>query len=119
MFENPEFATVRGELALYYQDNSLEAITDGTYKLIFPHPYLGYGMPGNDGQAGKMVNLKVEECELYDMRRDPGERYNIILQHPEVARRLNEAADRYRRELGDDLTGHKGLERRKPGYRQK
>lgn len=117
MLEYPDADPVRGELALYYQDNSLEAITDGTYKLIFPHPYLGYGMPGNDGKPGKMVNLKVEECELYDMRRDPGERYNIISQQPEVARRLSEAADRYRQDLGDDLTGHEGNGRRKPGYR--
>ena len=78
---------------------------------------LGYGMPGNDGKPGKMVNLKVEECELYDMRRDPGERYNIISQQPDVARHLSEAADRYRRDLGDDLTGHEGTGRRKPGYR--
>lgn len=114
---DPDAAPTRDVLCLYYQTNSLEAVTDGTYKLIFPHDYLAYGAPGNDGQPGEMIPRKVEENELYDMRRDPGERYNIISQHPEIAEKLEAAAERCRAELGDDLTGQKGTERRKPGYR--
>ena len=53
--------------------------------------------------------------ELYDLRRDPGERYNVISQYPEVARKLMTIADQKREELGDNLTRKKGKERREPG----
>lgn len=45
LLKDPDAAPVREVLCLYYQDNSLEAVTDGTFKLIFPHDYLGYGQP--------------------------------------------------------------------------
>ena len=115
--EEPDAAPVRDALCLYYQDNSLEAVTDGTYKLIFPHDYLAYGTPGDDGMPGEMIPRRVEEKELYDMRRDPGERCNVLSQHPEIAEKLEAVAERYRAELGDDLTGCEGTGRRKPGYR--
>ena len=117
LLEDPDAAPVRDALCLYYQDNSLEAVTDGTYKLIFPHDYLAYGKPGDDGMPGEMIPRRVEEKELYDMRRDPGERCNVLSQHPEIAEKLEAIAERYRAELGDDLTGCEGTGRRKPGYR--
>ena len=117
LLEDPDAAPVRDALCLYYQDNSLEAVTDGTYKLIFPHDYLAYGTPGDDGMPGEMIPRRVEEKELYDMRRDPGERCNVLSQHPEIAEKLEAVAERYRAELGDDLTGCEGTGRRKPGYR--
>ena len=100
LLQNPEASPVRKALCLYYQENSLEAVTDGTYKLIFPHDYLGYGEPGNDGRPGKMIPRRVEKPELYDMRRDPGERYDISAQHPDVVRRLEKFADSCRADLG-------------------
>lgn len=107
LLEDPDAAPVRDALCLYYQDNSLEAVTDGTYKLIFPHDYLAYGTPGDDGMPGEMIPRRVEEKELYDMRRDPGERCNVLSQHPEIAEKLEAVAERYRAELGDDLTAAK------------
>ncbi|MFQ7502728.1 MAG: hypothetical protein ACLRMJ_05630 [Alistipes finegoldii] len=52
-------------------------MTDGTYKLIFPHDYLAYGRPATTA-FGEMIPRRVEEKELYDMRRDPGERCNAV-----------------------------------------
>ncbi|WP_308659896.1 sulfatase [uncultured Alistipes sp.] len=117
LLRDPQAAPVRDALALYYQENSLEAVTDGLYKLVFPHDYLSYGMPGNDGQPGEMVPRRVERAELYDLRRDPGERYDVAAQHPEVVARLDSVAWHYRAVLGDDLTGAPGSGRRKPGSR--
>lgn len=117
ILRDPDAAPVRETLCLYYQTNSLEAITDGTFKLIFPHEYLAYGMPGNDGHPGEMVERKMTEPELYDLRRDAGERYNVLSQHPEIVAKLEAAAAQYREELGDDLTGHCGTERRESGWR--
>ena len=109
---------VRESLCLYYHKNSLEAVTDGTWKLVFPHKYVSYevNFPGNDGQPGPLAQREVTECELYDLRRDPGERLNVIEHYPEVVERLMEVADRMRSDLGDDLQGIQGKNRREPGY---
>lgn len=112
---------IRESLCLYYHRNSLEAVTDGSYKLIFPHKYVSYEtqVPGNDGLPGELGKKEVTECELYDLRRDPGERVNVISQHREIADRLKKIADRYREDLGDDLTGKTGMNRREPGKIEK
>ncbi len=103
----------RTHFAYYFRKNDLEAVTNGTYKLIFPHKHESYeNIPGNDGQPGKIVFRDVEGMELYDLRRDPGERYNVIEQHPDVVAELIEYANEMRQELGDDLTGAKGTGRR-------
>ena len=96
----------------------MEAVTDGEFKLVFPHKYVTYGAyePGNDGQPGKLTNLDILKPELYDLRRDPGERYNVIGQYPERVMKLMRIADDMREELGDNLTRKKGKARREPGY---
>jgi arylsulfatase len=111
-------APTRQYFAYYYNKNDLEAITDGTFKLVFPHEYVTYGAyePGMDGKPGKLKVLKMEEPELYNLRRDPGERYNVIKLFPEKAEELMKAADAMREDLGDDLRGMKGSGRRSPGY---
>ena len=116
LFVNPDLAA-RKYLCFYYQHNSLEAITDGSYKLVFPHKYASYDnqLPGNDGLPGPLGGGEVKECELYDLRRDMGERVNVISQHPEVAEDLMREAEVWREELGDDLTGRPGKARREAG----
>lgn len=113
--ENKE--PVRKSLCIYYHKNSLEAVTDGMYKLIFPHKYVSYETqePGNNGQPGELGSREVKECELYDLCRDPGERVNVIDLYPEVVERLKSIADDCREDLGDDLIGKTGKNRREPG----
>ena len=65
-----------------------------------------------------MTNLEIMKPEMYDLRRDPGERYNVITQYPEEAAKLMKIAAQKRHELGDDLTRMKGTERREPGLVQ-
>ncbi len=88
------------------------------FKLVFPHTYVTYGAyePGNDGQPGKLANMDLLKPELYDLRRDAGERYNVIGQYPEEVIKLMKFADQMREELGDDLTRKKGTERREPAF---
>lgn len=109
----------REYLCLYYQQNSLEAITDGKFKLVFPHKYVSYNEnePGVDGQPGQLSEREITKNELYDLRRDPGERVNVINQHPDVVERLSKVANEYRKELGDDLTNIEGNNRREVGLR--
>lgn len=117
LIEGDANACPRQSFVYYYGKNDLEAVTDGNYKLVFPHKYVTYGAyePGRDGQPGQLTNLEIQKPELYDLRRDPGERYDIITQQPEAAKRLMEIADEMRKDLGDDLTRVKGTGRRQPG----
>lgn len=110
-------ANPRETFAYYFNQNDLEAVTDGMFKLVFPHRYVTYGayVPGNDGQPGKLINADVTKAELYDLRRDPGERYDVFSQYPEAALRLMRYADEMREELGDNLTRKKGTARREAG----
>lgn len=117
LIEGREGANPRESFVYYYNKNDLEAVTDGEFKLVFPHKYVTYGAyePGNDGQPGKLANLEIMKPELYDLRRDPGERYNVATQNPERLVKLQRIADKWRAELGDNLTRQKGTERREPG----
>lgn len=118
LIEGHKEANPRESFVYYFNKNDLEAVTDGMFKLVFPHKYVTYGayVPGNDGQPGKLTNLELMKAEMYDLRRDPGERYDVISQYPETAAKLMKIADRKRAELGDNLTRMKGSERRDPGY---
>jgi len=101
----------------YYRINNLEAVQDGQWKLVFPHKgrtYEGFE-PGKDGMPG-LVNEKSEiKAGLYDLRRDPGERYNVMEFYPEIVVKLEKLAGVAREDLGDDLTGNPGKNRREPG----
>ena len=110
-------ANPRESFVYYYNKNDLEAVTDGMFKLVFPHKYVTYGahLPGNDGQPGRLTNLEITKPELFDLRRDPGERYDVVAQYPEVARKLMQIADGLRDDLGDNLTLKLGKNRREPG----
>jgi arylsulfatase A-like enzyme len=101
----------------YYRQNSLEAIRHGTWKLVFPHPgrsYEGF-QPGDDGKPGQVNGSFLFPGGLYDLRRDPGERYDVSESYPEIVEALEKIAEEARNDLGDDLTGNTGNNRREPG----
>jgi len=112
----------RESFAYYFKKNSLEAVTDGRYKLVFPHAHRTYSAfpPGKDGQPGQLdEEFMLDHCEFFDLRRDPGERYNVIDEYPEEVKRLEAIADEYRARLGDDLRDMPGTERRLSGRKKK
>jgi arylsulfatase len=101
----------------YYRNNNLEAVRNGRWKLVFPHngrTYEGFE-PGKDGMPGGANEWSEVEAGLYDLRRDPGERYNLIEYYPEIVNELEEIATEARHEVGDDLTEEPGTERREIG----
>jgi arylsulfatase len=104
----------RDHFLYYYRKNSLEAIRKGTWKLVFPHhsrTYEGF-KPGIDGMPGQVNENYFVEGGLYDLRRDPGERYNVRGDYPEIEAELLKIAKEAREDLGDDLTGNPGKNRR-------
>lgn len=117
LINGDEAANPRKSFVYYFNKNDLEAVTDGDFKLVFSHKYVTYGAyePGNDGQPRKLSVIEIEKPELYDLRRDPGERYNVISQYPEIVIKLKKIAEKMRKELGDNLTRKKGIELRNPG----
>jgi arylsulfatase len=112
-------ANPRDNLLYYYRKNSLEAVRIGDWKLVFPHEHRSYEdvLPGNDGWPGPYKQGQAE-LGLYDLRRDPGERYNVIDQYPEIVRKLENFAVEARLDLGDDLTNTDGANRRPIGRLQ-
>jgi len=100
----------------YYHDNNLEAVRMGQWKLVFPHDHRSYEnvLPGHDGFPGPYSQGKAEYA-LYNLRRDPGERYDVKKQHPDLLDELEKIAEQARDELGDNLTGREGNNRRPRG----
>ena len=116
LMEGDQNANPREVFLYYYNSNCLEGVRKNQWKLVFPHQsqtYEGYP-PGNDGIAGKTGNIRIESA-LYDLRRDPGERYNVKEMYPEVVAELSKIADEARADLGDGILNIKGANVREPG----
>lgn len=110
-------AAPRETMLYYYRRNSLEAVRHGDWKLIFDHPGRsneGFS-PGADGKPGAGTENFIHRGGLYDLRRDPGERYNVAFENPEIVARLTRVAEEARNDLGDDLSGDQGRNRRSIG----
>ena len=104
-------------LFFYYHQSHLEAMRSGRWKLHFPHKYRSMAGRelGRDGRTGK-YDYKVETgLALFDLEADIGETVNLAESEPEVLTRLKAMADRKRLELGDQLTGINGRNRRPAG----
>ncbi|MFN8239568.1 MAG: sulfatase [Bacteroidales bacterium] len=110
-------AEPRHEFLYYYQQNALEAVQLDYWKLVLPHTgqtYRGF-KPGAGGWPGPTGREKIEKPQLYDLRRDPGEWYDVSQWYPEKVRELETVASKAREDLGDDLTGKPGMNRRPSG----
>lgn len=119
LLENAD-ARPRKEFYYYYRRNALEAVRLDDWKLVLPHPGRTYenfevGLNGYPGQVNE--NASITQA-LYDLRRDPSERYNVQAQFPEIVKQLMKLANRARADLGDDLVNEPGKNRRDPGRTQ-
>lgn len=111
-----ENANPRDHFYYYYHRNSLEAVRKDHWKLVFPHPSRSYEgvLPGNDGWPGDYNEIEAEFA-LYDLRRDPGEEYDVKELYPEVVAELEHLANQAREDLGDDLKEIEGANVRQHG----
>jgi len=110
-------ASPRHEFYYYYEQNSLEAVQRDFWKLVLPHKSRTYRnmKPGADRWPGPTGTETITEPELYDLRRDPGEWYNVAQFNPEKVKELQTLAGEARKDLGDNLTNSMGANRRKAG----
>lgn len=93
----------------YYAGGELHAVRDRTWKLHFPHKYRTLaGKPGGTGGIPTNYSQATTKLELYNLSEDVGEQHNVIAMHPEIVERLQSAADRARKDLGDKLSKTKG-----------
>ncbi len=95
----------------YFADGQLQAIRDRRWKLVFPHQYrtLQGSEAGKDGRPVPYRQVQAE-LSLYDLENDVGETTNVYEQHPEIASRLQQAAEDWRSKLGDSLSKCTGSE---------
>ena len=107
----------RNNFYYYYGDNNLEAVRKDNWKLVLPHKSRSYKnvLPGDDGYPGPYSQIQVD-YSLYDLRRDPGEEYDVKELYPKVVSELEKLVERARKDLGDNLTGRIGENRREPGF---
>jgi arylsulfatase A-like enzyme len=107
----------RQEFLYYYRKNSLEAVRKNNWKLVFAHPGRTYdgSLPGKNGQPGSAPEDRFFPKALYNLERDPGEKYDVLEQNPEVVAELEKIAEAAREELGDELQNRVGKNQRPVG----
>ncbi|KAA0991196.1 sulfatase family protein [Dyadobacter aurulentus] len=117
LLKGDDTRTPREQFLYYYRKNSLEAVRKHNWKLVFEHPGRTYegSLPGKNGQPGPSPEDHVFPKALYDLTRDPGERYNVLDQHPDVVTDLERIAEAAREDLGDDLQQRTGKNARPAG----
>ena len=86
----------------YYNGLNLQAVRDERWKLHLPRtvedqPYWAKKAGGNS----KKLYVTLKEPMLFDLDSDLAEKNNVISEHPAVVARLQEEAERIRKELGD------------------
>lgn len=102
----------------YYNQNELQAVIYGRWKLVFPHTYrtIPEGSPlRNDGIPVKYAQTKLEKSMLFDLTLDPGETKDLSKELPDLLVKLEEFAEEARSQMGDRLTGRTGTSTREPG----
>ncbi len=106
----------RDHFLYYYGNNNLEAVRKGKWKLVLPHSSRSYKgvLPRNDGYPGSYRKIETG-LELYNLRRDPGEEYDVIKLYPDVAEELKKLVESARKDMGDNLTGRNGTNLREHG----
>ncbi|MDO8967172.1 sulfatase [Algoriphagus sp.] len=102
----------------YYNQNELQAVIYGKWKLVFPHVYRTIPADAeirNDGIPVKYSYIRLENSQLFDLSQDMEESLDVSAQNPEIVAMLNRFAAEARADMGDALTKTEGSGNRKVG----
>jgi len=101
MFGEPDAQSPHDAFAIYF-NRQLQAVRDNRWKLVLPHQYrtMEGQTPGKDGFPGQYAQRRTP-LALFDLVNDIGETTDVSAEHPEIVKRLQEAADTIRAELGE------------------
>ncbi|SDD31929.1 protein of unknown function [Algoriphagus faecimaris] len=102
----------------YYNQNELQAVIFGSWKLVFPHRYRTLPAEAelrNDGIPVKYDHVNLEVPQLFDLENDPYEQKNVADEYPEIMKNLEAFAEEARKDMGDALTNSTGTGNRKAG----
>lgn len=115
MTARPGAVSPHDALLFYYNQNDLEAVRSGPWKLVLPHEYRS--LTGQPGRDGKPAGYSQRRCglELYNLVTDPHETTDVASDHPDVLTRLQGIVEQARQDLGDALTNREGTGRRPAG----
>ena len=113
----PNASSPQEYYGLWYNQNDLQAVISGRWKLHLPHKYRSLeGRPGGTGGIPTKYNYGlVTPLALFDLVLDPGEQTDVSQANPKVLARMLRHADELRERLGDNLTKTKGAENRAHG----
>lgn len=101
---------------IYYNNNELQAVRSGRWKLILPHEYTSIlGQPRAKGGIPSKYKRVKAGLELYDLDNDIGETTDVSAKYPAEFARLQALAEKARGDMGDRLTGKSGPGLREPG----
>ncbi|MPY87098.1 MAG: sulfatase-like hydrolase/transferase [Luteitalea sp.] len=80
--------------------NEFEAVMsgDGKWKLHLPHQYRHVVRYGEGGFPGEHEQ-REQQLALYDLEADPYERMNVIDDHPDIAKKLEQLAKQHREQF--------------------
>ncbi|HEY0668982.1 MAG TPA: sulfatase [Sphingobacteriaceae bacterium] len=117
LLKGDDTSSPRKEFLYYYRQNSLEAVRKDDWKLVFAHPSRSYEgfLPGTGGLPGNLDENRQVLPALYNLARDPGERYDVKEQFPGIVADLEKLAEEARTDLGDDLQKRNGQNVRAAG----
>ncbi|TAE41566.1 MAG: arylsulfatase [Runella slithyformis] len=103
-------ASPRKYFYYYHRRNNLEAVRRDNWKLVLPHEGRSYEgqTPGRDGMGGLAPENHPYPLALFDLNRDPGERYDVQAIYPDIVAELQQVAETARQDLGDDITNRTG-----------
>ena len=101
MFGEPNALSPHEAFAIYF-NRQLHAVRDTRWKLTLPHQYrtMEGQTPGKDGIPGTYAQRQAS-LALYDLVNDVGETTDVSGEHPEIFKRLQEAAATILADLGE------------------
>ncbi len=109
LLKNPKHAKSPHDYFLYYEKDQLQAVRQGQWKL---HLALEEKYPA----AWRNDTVPFANDELYDLKRDMTESWNVADQHPDIVARMKKVAEHARQTLGD--RNRTGSKMRKAAYRK-